>query len=305
MSIQAYLKNPWRIFNHFNYSKISYLLPDKVLISLLFRARLGYKMDFNNPKSFNQKIQWLKINNRDPLFTTMVDKYEVRQYISDKIGEEYLIPLYGVFNSFDEIDFSQLPNQFVIKCTHDSGSVVVCRDKHTFDIEKTKSFINSALQDNFYMRGREWPYKNVKPCIIVEKYMEENTANKTDVQGLTDYKFYCFNGVAKYLYVSKGLEHHETARISFVNTDWTEADFHRADFKPFEELPEKPHHFDEMIELANKLSEGFPFLRVDLYEINDRIYFSELTFSPGNGYMPFVPKEKDFELGEMIDISKG
>lgn len=304
MNIKAIIKNPFKVFYHFNYTKISHLLSDKALIKLLFRARLGYKMDFNNPESFNQKIQWLKINNRDPVCSTLVDKYEVRKYIADRIGAEYLIPLYGVWDSFDEIDFSKLPDQFVIKCTHDSGSVIVCRDKSWFDIEDARKKMNAALSENFYLRGREWPYKNVKPRIIIEKYMENTDQTKSDniVEGLIDYKFYCFSGEVKYLYVSKGLENHATARISFLNPDWTRADFYRADFKPFEELPEKPTHYNKMIEVSELLSKDFPFLRVDLYEINNHVYFSELTFSPCNGFMPFVPKEKDFEVGRLMQL---
>lgn len=304
MNLNAYLKNPFRIFFHFNSCKLSHLLPDELLIKLIFRARLGYSMDFNNPLSFNQKIQWLKLNNKNPFYTSLVDKYEVRKYIAKTIGEDYLIPIFGVFNKFDEIDLFRLPDQFVIKCTHDSGSVIVCRNKDSFETHKAKKYINDALKKNFYFRGREWPYKNVKPRIIVEKYMEEKESNGNDVQGLTDYKFYCFNGKVEYLYVSRGLERHETARISFLNLDWTCADFHRADYKPFEKLPAKPKNFEKMIELSEVLSKGFPFLRVDLYEINGKIYFSELTFSPGNGFMPFVPRKKDFEIGKMIELPK-
>ena len=303
MNIKAYLKNPFRVFRHFNYLKISHLLSDKALIKLIFRARMGYKMDFNNPISFNQKLQWLKVYNRQPLYTILVDKYMVREYIAERIGEEYLIPLYGVYNSFEEIEFSLLPEQFVLKCTHDCGSVIVCRNKSSFVKSEAREKINRALRTNFYYRGREWPYKDVKPRIIVEKYMEEESYGmKSEIKGLTDYKFYCFNGIVRYLYVSKGLENHDEARISFLNPDWTFADFYREDYPPFEELPQKPKNYEKMLSIAKQLSKDFPFLRVDLYEINEQIFFSELTLSPSNGFMPFVPQEKDFEVGQLLSL---
>ena len=230
----------------------------------------------------------------------MVDKYEVRKYIAEKIGEEYLIPLLGVWDSFEEIDFDKLPEQFVLKCTHDSGGLVICRDKSKLTKE-AKLKINMCLKRNFFYSTREWPYKDVKPRIIAEKFMVD-THDIDSEDGLTDYKFYCFNGEPRFGYVSTGLENHETARISFVTLDWEQAPFKRLDFESFLKLPEKPKKLDEMLKLAKVLSEGIPFLRVDFYEINGKIYFGELTFFPGSGTVKLEPEEWDYKFGDMIAL---
>ena len=202
------------------------------------------------------------------------------------------------YNNLD-IDFDKLPTQFVLKCTHDSGGLVVCKDKSNLNKKAAKKKIEKSMKTNYYKGGREWPYKNVKPRIIAEEYMEDISGN-----GLTDYKFYCFNGVPKYLYVSNGMDNHETARLSFLTMNWEKAPFGRSDYLEFEVLPPKPTKFDEMVKIAKSLSGGHPFLRVDLYEINNKVYFSELTFSPCGGFMPFVPEEWDAKLGEMVNIRK-
>ena len=186
----------------------------------------------------------------------------------------------------------------MLKCTHDSGGLVICRDKSKLDKETTREKISTSLRTNYFYQGREWPYKNVKPRIIAEKYMKDDSSKE-----LTDYKFYCFNGEPKYLYVSTGLENHATAKISFLTLDWKFAPFGRSDFKSFTELPPKPTMLNEMIELATRLSTGYKFLRVDLYQIKNQIYFSELTFSPCGGMMPFDPPEWDEKLGKLIDLS--
>ena len=276
-------------------------MDDEKYLKKKFKSRMGRKLDLENPQTFNEKLQWLKLYDRKDEYTTMVDKYEAKKYIADKIGEEYIIPTLGVWDKFEDIDFDKLPDRFVLKCTHDSGGLVICKDKNKLDIDAAKEKINNSLKNNFYYWGREWPYKNVKPRIIAEEYME-NIEN--GVEGLRDYKFYCFNGEAKYLYVSEGLEDHATAKISFLTTDWNFAEFGRSDYEDFEKLPEKPANFDKMIKLANELSTGVAFLRVDLYEINGRIYFSELTFSPCSGFMPFDPEEWDYTCGKFIELPK-
>ncbi|MCD8038933.1 MAG: hypothetical protein LUE96_07610 [Lachnospiraceae bacterium] len=269
------------------------LLGDEPMIKRRFKERIGYEPDLENPRTFNEKLQWLKLHDRKPIYTTMVDKYEAKRYVAHLIGEEYIIPTYGVYDCFDEIDFDGLPKRFVLKCTHDSGSVIICRDKETFDRESAKKKLEDSLKRNFYWMGREWPYKDVKPRIIAEQYMAD-----ADV----DYKFFCFNGVPKYLYVSQGLEDHETASISFLTLDWEFAPFGRSDFKSFMKFPHKPVHYEEMIDVAKILSKGHHFLRVDLYEINGCVYFSEFTFTPCCGWMPFEPPIWDEKLGDMLDI---
>lgn len=272
-------------------------LPTKIFLKLKYRIRLNKKLNIDYPQTFNEKLQWLKIYNKKDKYTIMVDKYEAKKYVANKIGEEYIIPTFGVWKNFDEINFSELPEQFVLKCTHDSGGLVICRDKKEFDIEKAKTKINKSLKRNYYYSGREWPYKNIKPRIIAEKYMQKGNCLE-----LKDYKFYCFNGEPRYLYVSEGLENHHTASISFLDMNFEKAPFGRSDYKQFEILPEKPKKFEEMKDLARILSKDIIFLRVDFYEIEGKIYFGELTFCPCSGFMPFDPPEYDKILGDMLKL---
>ena len=274
-------------------------VPDKPYLKMRFKiASGGETLDLKNPKTFNQKLQWLKIYDRKPIYTTMVDKYEAKKFVGNRIGAEYIVQNYGVWDKFDDIDFDSLPEQFVLKCTHDSGGLVVCRNKSTLDKEKAREKIERSLKRNYYHSGREWPYKNVKKKIIAEKYLSDFDSE----DGITDYKFYCFDGEPKFLYVSKGLEDHSTARISFLTLDWQFAPFGRRDFKPFENLPPKPQNYEKMLEICKILSKGCPFLRVDLYECSGQIYFSELTFFPCGGVMPFKNKTDDEKLGELIKL---
>lgn len=274
-------------------------LSDEKLIRKLYKTYFGREIDLENPKTFNEKQQWLKLYDRKAIYTTMVDKYEAKNYVAERIGTEYIIPTYGVWDSFDEIDFDALPNQFVLKCTHDSGGLVIVRDKKKLDKKAAKAKIERSLKTNYYYHGREWPYKNVKPRILAETYMEDDSGC-----GLRDYKFYCFGGVPKFLYISEGLEDHSTAHISFVTCDWQFAPYERSDYCSFDVLPPKPSRFDLMLELAAKLSQGTDFLRVDLYEVNGQVYFSELTFSPCGGFMPFKDEKYDYEIGEMLSLTK-
>ncbi len=271
-------------------------LSDEFYLKVRYFHVFGKRLNLKSPKGFNEKLQWLKLYDRKPEYTTMVDKYAVKQYVAERIGEQHIIPTLGVWDNFDEINFDMLPNQFVLKCTHDSGGLVICRDKALLNKEEAKNKITSSLKRDYYMCGREWPYKDVTRRIIAEKYMEDTNSSN----GLVDYKFYCFNGLPKFLYVSEGLENHSTASISFLTPDWQFAPYKRTDYKPLNVLPAKPKNFDYMLEIASKLSEGIPFLRVDLYEINGEMYFSELTFSPCSGFMPFENSEHDIEIGNML-----
>lgn len=274
-------------------------VPDKPYLKIRFKiASGGEKLDLKNPQTFNHKLQWLKIHDRKPIYTTMVDKYEAKKFVGDRIGFEYIVENYGVWDKFDNIDFNSLPDQFVLKCTHDSGGLVVCRNKNTLDKEKAREKIERSLKRNYFWSSREWPYKNVKPRIIAEKYLSDFDSE----DGITDYKFYCFDGEPKFLYVSKGLEDHSTARISFLTLDWQFASFGRKDFKPFETLPPKPQNYEKMLEICKILSKDCPFLRVDLYECSGQIYFSELTFFPCGGVMPFKDKADDEKLGQLIKL---
>lgn len=268
---------------------------DEKYLKYKFKMVLGQELNLKNLQTFNEKLQWLKLYDRKPIYTTMVDKYAAKKYIANIIGEEYIIPTLGVWDKFEDIDFDKLPNQFVLKCTHDSGGLVICRDKTKFDYQFAKKKINKSLKRNYFWQGREWPYKDVKPRIIAEKYMQDRQISK-----LIDYKFYCFNGEPKFLYVSEGLENHLIAHSSFVTLDWQFAPFYRKDFRPFDNLPLRPKHFDEMLQIARKLSEGHAFLRVDLYEIEQRVYFSELTFHPSGGWVLFQPLEWNKKIGDWL-----
>lgn len=278
-------------------------LSDEKYIIKSYKNKFGVEPDLAAPSSFNEKIQWLKLYDRKPEYTQMVDKAEAKKYVEGILGERYIIPTLGVWDKFNDINFDELPDQFVLKCTHDSGGLVICRDKSKLDIQKAKKKIEKSLKRNFYWAGREWPYKNVQPRIIAEQYMQEN--GKDLKHGLTDYKFFCFNGIPKFIYVSCGLENHATARISFYDFDGKELDFHRKDYKQLGEI-ELPCNFSEMRECAEKLANkvNSPFVRIDLYSINEKVYFSEITFSPCSGMIPFEPESADKEIGEFIDLTK-
>ena len=276
------------------------ILPDKLFLQLYFFKNMKRFINFRSPKTFNEKIQWMKVYDRNPLYTFIADKYEVRSYVAKLLGGQYLIPQYGLFGDFSQIDFDKLPDQFVIKCTHDSGSVVVCRDKATLDREKARAKIEAGLRRNAYNYAREWQYKNIPPRIIVEKYLEQENGEK-----IIDYKFFCFNGEPRFFYVSQGLEDHSTARISFYDLDGNRMPFDRTDYKPFE-TDKLPCRMDDMIRLARKAAGEIPspFIRVDFYEIGGEIYFSEFTLHPCSGVMPLNPKEWDLKLGEWLQVKK-
>lgn len=272
------------------------LLPDRIALKVMFYFEIGYKLNLKKPKTFNEKLQWLKLYHREPIMTKMVDKYEAKKYVADIIGEQYIIPTYGVWDSFDQIDFDKLPNQFVLKTTHDSGNVIICKDKSIFDKSNAREILSKSLQNDFYLQSREWPYKNVPRRIIAEKYMED------DFGELRDYKFFCFDGKVKALYI---------ATDRFIKGEETKFDFFDANFNhlPFTnghpnatQPITKPETFDKMKELSEVLSNEHSHLRVDLYEINGRIYFGELTFFHFSGLVPFNPIEWDNKFGEWINL---
>ncbi len=276
-------------------------MSDKAYLKLAFRMEMRQKLNLKKPRTFNEKLQWLKLYDRDPLYTQLADKYGVRWFIGETIGSEYLIPLVGgPWKSFDEIDFDTLPDQFVLKCTHDSGGLVICRDKATLDIEKARQKIEKCLKKSFYPLSREWPYKDIQPRIIAESYMED----ENPALGLTDYKFFCFNGEPKALYISEGLEDHTTAKISFFDIDGKRLPFYRSDFAPLEDPVKLPDNLSEMAQLAKKLARQVDcaFVRIDLYSICGRIYFSEVTFFPCGGMLPFKPAHWDNILGQWIQL---
>ena len=295
--IVKYLKKPSLLYLYLTGRGLFKYIPDDIHLRIVYKAIIGKKLDLTNPKSFNEKIQWLKLNDRKKVYTTMVDKYEAKKYVSKIIGEEYIIPTYGIYNSFDSINFDVLPDQFVIKCTHDSGGLIICKDKKTLDIKKAKRIIEKHFNRKYYYIWREWPYKNVKPRIIVEKYLEDNNN-----QSMQDYKFFCFNGVPKIMYLSEGLEDHSTATMSFFDMNFNEVDCKRKDYALFKYKPQKPKNFEKMKKFAAILSKNIPHLRVDFYEINGHLYFGELTFTTCAGLVPFEDEKWDRIMGDWIKL---
>ena len=272
-------------------------MPDEEFLKKTYRYRMKKELNLENPKSFNEKLQWLKIYDRKPIYTSMVDKYEVKKYITDIIGEEYIIPTLGVWEKFEDIDFDLLPEQFVLKCTHDSGGVVICKDKSKLNITKAKKKINRSMKKNFYYRLREWPYKDVKPRIIAEKYMED-----TETAELRDYKFFCFNGEAKMIFIATDRQKKgEETKFDFFDMDFNLLPFTNG--HPHATVPpKKPKCFDEMRILAEKLSADIPHVRVDFYEVDGKVYFGEMTFFHWSGMVPFDPPEWDEKVGSWIEL---
>lgn len=280
-------------------------IPDKVFLQLYYWKNMGRFMSFRHPTTFNEKIQYLKVNDRKPLYNRIADKYDVRDYVKEIWGEEYLIPIYAIWESIDDIDFDILPNEFVMKCTHDSGSVVVCRDKSSLDKEKALNKIRTSFSRNAYDYAREWQYKNIKPRIIVEKLLvEDDDIGKEKQTGIIDYKFFVFNGEPRFYYVSRGLEDHATAYISFYDLHGKKMPFSRSDYKEFD-IDHAPIHLDKMIELAKKAGDaiGSDFIRVDFYEIGGKVYFSEFTLHPCSGIMPIIPQQWDKIIGGWLNLS--
>lgn len=270
-------------------------IPDAAYLKYMYRKVMGKKLDLENPRTFNEKLQWLKLHDRRPEYTKMVDKYEVRQYIKEKIGEEYLIPLVGgPWDKFEDIDFSKLPEQFVLKCTHDSGSVEICKDKGNFDIPLVRNRFNRALKGNFFYGGREWPYKYVKPRIIAERYISDTKGGE-----IVDYKLHCFNGEVKLILVCVDRTCEE--KKVFYGSQWNKLPVKRPNMSSDVDIS-RPRMLEHMIRIAQIFSAQIPFLRVDLYETSGRLYFGELTFFPAGGFEPFEPEEWDAIMGEWISL---
>lgn len=297
-------------------------MPDAAYLKLAYRVKLGMELDIENPSNYNEKLQWLKLHDRNPVYIQMADKYEMREYVSQRIGPEHVVPLIGgPWNRFDEIDFDSLPNQFVLKCTHDSGGMIVCKDKSKLNIAETRKKIESCLRHNYFWIGREWPYKHVKPRIIAEQYITEEKATDVSVNneeaitvqklqqkhGLLDYKFMCFDGQVKALFLDIGVIGEGNAHASVYYRNIYDTSFNllpvketRANY-PLSIIP--PKNFVEMIRIAERLSKGFPHLRVDLYNIDGHVYVGELTFFHGSGLTnEFIPSEWNQVFGDWIKL---
>lgn len=292
------LKRLKHLFVRAHFYNLFFWLPSKIDIQFLFRLKMGKFLNLRSPNTFNEKLQWLKLYNRKSIYTTLVDKYAVKQWAAETIGTQYIIPTLGVWENFDDIDFDKLPNQFVLKCTHDSGSYVICKDKMKLDINAARKKLNNALKRNFYYVGREYPYKNVPPRIIAEQYMEDKNG------GLVDYKFSCFNGYVDCVMVCLD-RHINDVKFYFFDKKWNLKRLNiRGKNAPEGFTIPKPSCMDEMFELAAKLSKDIPFVRVDLFECDGKVYFGEMTFFPDNGFDANLLPETDLYFGSLIDLNK-
>lgn len=277
-------------------SSISHMIPDSLFLRYQYKKVTGKRLCLRNPKTFNEKLQWLKLYDRKELYHTLVDKYAVKDYVSKIIGNEYLIPTLGIWYDFDAIDFKTLPNKFVLKATHDSGGVVICNNKEVLDLEKTKRAINNSLSNSFYWSSREWPYKGVKPRIIAEKYITPDGKENLD-----DYKMLCFNGKFDNVMVCEGRHTKRGVRFYHFDREWNFLPYvHYDDLEPVDFNKLKPQNYEKMIEIAEKLCKGFPEVRIDLYNVNGKIYFGEITLYQASGYDMDFTDEAQIILGDKI-----
>lgn len=270
-------------------------LDDKTYIGLKYRLNMGRPLNWEHPETFTEKLNWLKLYDRDPRYPGIVDKWEVMDFVKQRIGEGYCVKKYGVWERFDDIDFDRLPNQFVLKCTHDSGGLVICKDKAHFDRHAARKKLESSLKHNYYWNSREWPYREIKPRILAEEYLED-----LECGGLPDYKFFCFDGEPQFLFVATGRAEGDT-RFDFFDTDfhWLAVTQH---YPNADTPPEKPRCFSEMLELSRKLSAGFRHVRADFFQVNGKVYFGELTLTHFGGYHPYQPEGYDKIFGDYLHL---
>ncbi len=292
-----------QIFGRNIRKRIMYLLkflPDKPYLQLFYFSTTGRFINFKNPKGFCEKLQWLKIYNRHPEYGPLVDKLAVRDHIDEQLGEGHMFPLLGRWDSFDDIDFSTLPNQFVIKCNHDSGSTKVIKDKSSLtekDFDELRNHFSVRLKQDYFYAGREFQYKGIKPCIIAEEFMIDESDPEKSIE---DYKFFCFNGEPKVMFVAT--DRSTDCKFDFFDMDFNHLDIFNIHANSDKQIP-KPAMFEEMKEIAAKLSKGMKFVRIDLYELGGKIYFGEYTFFHGGGFQLFHPEEWEQRLGDWIDLT--
>lgn len=285
-----YDRNKIKVFLSYKFSKV---FSDEHALKKIFKLHFGYELDLDNPHTFNEKLNWLKLHNHKSEYTIMADKYAVKKYIANIIGDEYIVPCYGAWERYEDIDFDRLPNQFALKTNHDSSGATICKDKKAIDHKRLKTHFNKLLRRNYFYHLREWPYKNIKPLILAEELLVDNTSDR-----LRDYKFWCFNGIPTYMYCTiKGGDVFE----NFYDMDFNPVNISHG-FKRHSPEFCRPVHFNKMRELATKLSKDIPFVRIDFYEVGDRLYFGEFTFYDWGGMKPFKDKEQDIELGKLINL---
>ncbi len=304
MNVLSYtLKHPKKIslkgFHRVWLLKFARCYSDRSFIEKLYYNRLGVKLNLDNPQTFNEKLQWLKLYDRRSEYTPMVDKKEAKDYVANIIGKDYIIPTLAVYNHAEEIDFDALPNQFVLKCTHDSGGIVICKDKLSLNREAAIAKLRKGLKQNYYFQNREWPYKNVKPRIIAEQFMANQNGGD-----LIDYKIHNFNGKPELILVCCDRYKQTGLTEDFYSCQWEHLPLSRPNHPQASAPMERPEELDLMLQLSRKLSEGIPFVRTDFYIIDHKVYFGELTFFPSSGMKAFVPNEWDFRLGTLLELPK-
>lgn len=269
-------------------------IPNKPYLKMVYKIKTGKKLNLDDPKTFCDKLNWLKLNNIHPEYTDLVDKVKVREYVNNIMGRDMFFPLYGTWDHYSDIDFDKLPDKFVLKCNHDSASVNVIKDKSRMNHKELEKFYEGRLKINPYNMGREYPYKDVKPKIIAEKFMVPDGEND-----INDYKFFCFDGKPELMFVAT--DRSEDCRFDFYDMDFNHLDIEN--IHPNSDKPiAKPEKFEEMKELAAKLTQGFKFVRLDLYEINGEIYFGEYTFFHAGGFWPFYPEKYEKIFGDLINL---
>lgn len=294
MKVHNIFKSPKLVLNYLMNKRVFNCLNDETFLKIKYKNIMGKKLNLKNPQTFNEKLQWLKIYDRKPIYTKMVDKYEAKIYAKNIIGNEYIIPTLGIYNSFDEIDFEKLPKQFVMKPTHTSGNVYICLDKNDIDYKKLRKLTKKWLRINYYWMHREWPYKNVKPRIIIEEYIGDLSRDN-----VKDYKFFVFNGNFAYSFVCS--ERKTNLKFTFFDKNGEFLDITQ-DNCPNDKKISKPIKYQEMVELSKKLAKDAIQLRIDFYEVNSKIYFGELTFFDSAGFGKFDPEEWDYKIGEMLEL---
>lgn len=293
-SLLGFIKNPIALGNVL-LARCCRWMPDKLYLRLKFRLNMGKSLNLKNPQTYSEKLQWLKLYNRNPEYTMMVDKIQVKEYVASKLGEEYIIPTLRVWVSPDDIEFDKLPERFVLKVNHTSTTgMYICKDKSKMDIEKVKNGLWKGLKDNYYIKNREWPYKDVPRMVFAEAYMEDQFGE------LRDYKFFCFDGKVKSLFIASDRSKGEHAtRFDFFDENFYHLPFTNG-HPNADSTPSKPDSFEEMKKLAEKLSKGIPHVRIDFYDVNGKIYFGEMTFFHWSGMKPFIPEEWDYKFGSWI-----
>ena len=294
--IIQYIKKPSKIALFLMDRNLFWFLPDSLYLKIKFRLKCNKKLDLKNPRTFNEKLQWLKLNDRNRSYTSMVDKRLVKEYVCEKIGKEYIIPTLGVWDDPNHIDFNLLPKKFVLKLTHDSGTIIICKDKNKLDIESVKKRLKRGLKRNYYAIHREWPYKNIERKIIAEKFMDADNLGE-----LIDYKLFCFGGEPKIVLVCSERFSSENMCETWYDENWNLLPLSEGGHRVDPNI-QKPINFVKMKQLARQLSKDKAFVRIDFYEINGSIYFGEITFFPAAGYERFTPEGWNNRLGDMINL---